>query len=105
MNTIGVYNKNKKLRMNKANLINEIANSTGLTKTKAGEALDAMMTAIETALTNDQKVTLVGFGTWETSSRKARKGRNPKTGAEITIPAKKVVRFRAGATLSKEVNH
>lgn len=90
--------------MNKANLINEIANSTGLTKTKSGQALDAFLTAIENALTNDQKVTLVGFGTWETSSRKARKGRNPKTGAEITIPAKKVVRFRAGATLSKEVN-
>jgi DNA-binding protein HU-beta len=90
--------------MNKADLINEIANSTGLTKTKAGETIDAMVSAIETALSNGEKVTLVGFGTWETSSRQARKGRNPKTGAEISIPAKKVARFRAGSKLSQQVN-
>lgn len=90
--------------MNKADLINEIANSTGLTKTKAGETIDAMVSAIETALSKGDKVTLVGFGTWETSSRQARKGRNPKTGAEIAIPAKKVARFRAGSNLTKQVN-
>jgi DNA-binding protein HU-beta len=90
--------------MNKADLINEIANSTGLTKTKASETIDAMVSAIETALSKGDKVTLVGFGTWETSSRQARKGRNPKTGAEISIPAKKVARFRAGSKLSQKVN-
>lgn len=90
--------------MNKADLINEIANSTGLSKTKSGEALDAVVSAIETALSKGEKVTLVGFGTFETSSRQARKGRNPKTGAEINIPAKTVARFRAGAGLTKQVN-
>ena len=90
--------------MNKADLINEIANSTGLTKTKASETIDAMVSAIETALSKGDKVTLVGFCTWETSSRQARKGRNPKTGAEISIPAKKVARFRAGSKLSQKVN-
>ena len=91
--------------MNKADLINEIANSTGLTKTKAGEAINAMISAIETSLSNGNKVTLVGFGTWETSKRQARKGRNPLTGAEIDIPAKTVARFRAGSNLSKQVNN
>lgn len=91
--------------MNKADLINEIANSTGLTKTKAGEAINAMISAIETSLSNGNKVTLVGFGTWETSKRQARKGRNPLTGAEIAIPAKTVARFRAGSNLSKQVNN
>ena len=90
--------------MNKADLINEIANSTGLTKTKASETIDAMVSAIETALSKGDKVTLVGFGNWETSSRQARKGRNPKTGAEIAIPAKTVARFRAGSNLTKQVN-
>lgn len=90
--------------MNKADLINEIANQTGLTKSKAGEAIDALVSAVGTALSNGQKVTLVGFGTWETSNRQARKGRNPQNGAEIEIPAKTLPRFRAGANLVKQVN-
>jgi DNA-binding protein HU-beta len=90
--------------MNKSDLINEIVSSTGLTKTKANQVIDAMVDAIGSSLSNGEKVTLVGFGTWETSSRQARKGRNPKTGAEISIPAKKVARFRAGSKLSQKVN-
>lgn len=90
--------------MNKADLINEISNSTGLTKAKSSETIDAMISAIEGALSKGDKVTLVGFGIFETSSRQARKGRNPKTGVEISIPAKRVARFRAGANLSKQVN-
>ena len=90
--------------MNKADLINEIANSTGLTKAKSGEAIDAVVSAIETALSKGDKVTLVGFGTWETTKRQARKGRNPKSGVEINIPSKTVARFRAGSSLSKRVN-
>ncbi len=90
--------------MNKADLINEISNSTGLTKTKASETIDAIINAIGTSLSKGEKVTLVGFGTWETSSRQPRKGRNPKTGQEINIPAKTVARFRAGPTLSNKVN-
>lgn len=90
--------------MNKADLINEISNSTGITKTKASETIDAIINAIGTSLSKGEKVTLVGFGTWETSNRKPRKGRNPKTGQEINIPAKTVARFRAGSTLSNKVN-
>lgn len=90
--------------MNKADLINEIANSTGLTKTKSSEVIDVFTNAIENALSKGEKVTLVGFGTWQTSSRKERKGRNPRNGQEINIPAKKVARFRSGSTLSNKVN-
>jgi DNA-binding protein HU-beta len=90
--------------MNKADLINEIANSTGLTKSKSSEVIDSMINAIETSLSKGEKVTLVGFGTWETSTRQARKGRNPKTGAELSIPSKKVAKFRAGTKLSQQVN-
>ena len=90
--------------MNKADLINEIASQTGLTKTKAGEAINAVIDAIETTLSKGEKFTLVGFGTFETSNRKGRKGRNPKTGGVIDIPAKKVAKFRAGSKLSTQVN-
>lgn len=90
--------------MNKAELINEIANSTGIPKTKAGEVLNALTLTIQNALSKGEKVTLVGFGTWETSKRQARKGRNPQTGVEINIPEKKVAKFRAGSTLANQVN-
>jgi DNA-binding protein HU-beta len=90
--------------MNKSDLTNEIANSTGLTKAKASETIDAMVNAIETALSKGEKVTLVGFGTWETSVRQARKGRNPKTNEVLDIPSRTVARFRAGSNLSKQVN-
>ena len=90
--------------MNKADLINEVANSTGLTKATAGDAIDAVFKAIESSLTKEEKVTLVGFGSWEVLSKKERTGRNPKTGEEIKIPAKKAVRFKAGSNLTKGVN-
>jgi len=90
--------------MNKAELINEIANSTGLTKSKATDALNALTNAIQTSLQKGEKVTLVGFGTWETTTRQARRGRNPQSGAEINIPEKKVAKFRAGSTLANHVN-
>ena len=83
--------------MNKAELINEIANSTGLSKSKATDALNALTNAIQTSLQKGEKVTLVGFGTWETTTRQARRGRNPQSGAEINIPEKKVAKFRAGS--------
>ena len=90
--------------MNKAELINEIANSTGLSKSKATDALNALTNAIQTSLQKGEKVTLVGFGTWETTTRQARRGRNPQSGAEINIPEKKVAKFRAGSTLANHVN-
>jgi len=90
--------------MNKADLVNAIAKETGLSKVKSGEALDAFVTAVSESLKNGDKVTLVGFGTFTTSQREARKGRNPKTGEVINISAKTVARFKAGSDLSKSVN-
>jgi len=90
--------------MNKAKLINEVSAKIGATKTSTGQMIDAVVEAVSTALNNGEKVTLVGFGTFQTANRKARKGRNPKNGAEILIPAKKVAKFKPGGALSASVN-
>ena len=90
--------------MNKADLVNEIAKETGLTKTKSSEVVDTIVETISNSLKKGEKVTLVGFVTFTTSKRSARKGRNPKTGAEINIPGKTVARFKAGSELTKTVN-
>ena len=86
--------------MNKAELIDAIASGAGLTKADAKKALDAFIGATTKALKKGDRVSLVGFGSFSVSKREARKGRNPQTGKEITIPAKKVVKFKAGAELS-----
>jgi nucleoid DNA-binding protein len=85
--------------MTKADLIDKIATTAGLTKADAGRALDATLDAVKLTLKKGQKVTLVGFGTFSVSKRKARKGRNPRTGQEIKIAATKVPKFTAGKTL------
>lgn len=90
--------------MNKADLVNEIAKETGLTKTKSSEVVDTIVETISNSLKKGEKVTLVGFGTFTTSKRSARKGRNPKTGEVINIPGKTVARFKAGSELTKTVN-
>ena len=90
--------------MNKAELVSEIASGTGLTKTKATEVVDSIVSTVTEALKKGEKVTLVGFGTFTTSKREARKGRNPKTGAVLNIPGKTVAKFKAGSELSKSVN-
>jgi DNA-binding protein HU-beta len=89
--------------MNKGDLINKISGDAGITKTQAQNALNSFLDATAGALKGGDKVTLVGFGTFSTSSRAARKGRNPQTGAEINIPAKKVVKFKAGKELSDNI--
>jgi len=81
--------------MNKADLIGEVAKVT-CSKKEADEALSAIIAAIKKALKKGDSVTLVGFGTFSVSKRKARKGRNPQTGEAIKIPAKKVPVFKAG---------
>ena len=90
--------------MNKTDLVNQIAKKTGLTKTKSNEVIDAFVSSVTESLTEGEKVTLVGFGTFTTSKREARKGRNPKTGEVINSPGKTVARFKAGSELSKNVN-
>ena len=89
--------------MNKSDLIGKMSADARITKTKAQTALNSFIEATTDALKSNDKVILVGFGTFSTSVRSARKGRNPQTGAEINIAEKKVVRFKPGAELSGKV--
>jgi DNA-binding protein HU-beta len=89
--------------MNKQELISAIAGKAGLTKADAKKGLDATIEAVSEALKAGDKVALVGFGSFAVSERGSRTGRNPQSGAEIIIPAKKVVRFKPGAELSAGV--
>lgn len=86
--------------MNKTDLINAIAEAAGLTKADATKALNATTAAIANAVKNDDKVALVGFGTFSVSERPGRTGKNPRTGEVIEISAKKVVKFKPGAELA-----
>ncbi|MCF6184014.1 MAG: HU family DNA-binding protein [Bacteroidales bacterium] len=90
--------------MNKAELIDAIASGSGLTKADSRRALDAFVEATEGALKGGDRVALVGFGSFGVTRREARKGRNPQTGKEINIPAKNVVKFKAGTDLTRKVN-
>ncbi len=89
--------------MNKAELVEEVADQTGLTKRLSREAIDAITSAIADSLAREERVTLVGFGTFKVMERKARRGRNPQTGKELQIPAKKVPKFKAGRGLREAV--
>jgi DNA-binding protein HU-beta len=90
--------------MNRAELISEIAELTGQPKIQVGWALNAMLHTITGSLSKGDKVTLVGFGTFERRSRQARTGRNPRTLAPLRIPASKVPAFRAGQELKDVVD-
>ena len=89
--------------MNKAQLIEAIASDANLTKADARRALDAFVGATSKSLKGGNRVALVGFGSFSVAKRKARTGRNPQTGGTIQIPAKKVVKFKAGADLATTV--
>lgn len=91
--------------MNKAQLIEAMAAKTGDSKKATAEALDAFVCVVSEAMANGNKVQLVGFGTFETRARAARKGKNPQTGAEIKIPACKAPAFKAGKALKDIVNN
>ena len=86
--------------MNKTDLLNAIAAGAGLTKADAAKAVKATTAAIAEAVKAGDKVALVGFGTFAPAERPARTGKNPRTGEAIEIPAKKVVKFKAGADLA-----
>lgn len=98
--TFGTLTKTKFINMNKSDLIGRIASDAGITKAQAASALNSFTTATAEALKKGDKVILVGFGTFSVSARNARTGRNPQTGAEIKIAAKKVAKFKAGAELN-----
>jgi DNA-binding protein HU-beta len=89
--------------MTKAELIDKLASGAGLSKVDASKTLDTTLNAIKGALKKGQKVTLVGFGTFSVVKRKSRKGRNPRTGDVITIPAAKVPKFTSGKALKDAV--
>jgi DNA-binding protein HU-beta len=89
--------------MTKAELIDKVASGAGLSKADAGRALDATLDSIKMGLKKGQKITLVGFGTFSVAKRKARKGRNPRTGEEIKISATKTPKFTAGKVLKDAV--
>ncbi|SES86393.1 HU family DNA-binding protein [Prevotella sp. kh1p2] len=90
--------------MNKTELVAKIAEAAGLSKVDAKKALDATTDAIKDALLKGDKVQLIGFGTFSVNKRPAREGINPSTKKKITIAAKKVAKFKAGAELADAVN-
>lgn len=90
--------------MNKGDLIDHIAESAGISKSQATEALNAVTGGVTSTLKKGEKVSLIGFGTFSSSRRAARTGRNPQTGAEIKIAARTVVKFKAGKALTEAVN-
>ena len=90
--------------MSKQQLVEMIAEKAGLTKADASRALDATMESIQETLKKGKKVSLVGFGTFATSKREARDGRNPRTGETVKIAARTAVTFKAGSKLKDAVN-
>ena len=90
--------------MNKAELVAKMAKDAKLSKGAADKALTSFIDGVSKSLKKGQNVTLVGFGTFTIGKRKARRGRNPQTGKEIRIPAKKVAKFKAGKALRETVS-
>ena len=89
--------------MNKSEIVQKIANDTGLTKSAAAAAVESLIDGITRSLKKGNTVSFVGFGTFKTASRKARTARNPQTGAAIKIPKRRVPRFTAGKALKAAV--
>jgi len=86
--------------MNKGDLVEKVAKECDLSKAAAEKALNSILDAISGAMAAGDKVTLIGFGTFSVSKRAAREGRNPQTGETMNIPARKVVKFKAGSKLA-----
>ena len=90
--------------MNKADLIEQIAQAAEISKSAAERSIDALVAAVKTSLRKDEEVTLVGFGTFYAARRQARTGRNPRTGEAVSIAAARVPKFRAGKALKDAIN-
>lgn len=89
--------------MNKTELVNNVAESAGITKVEAEKVVKSVLDSIAQTLANNESVTLIGFGSFSVSTRAARTGRNPQTGKEIQIAEKKVVKFRPGKKLTDSI--
>ncbi len=89
--------------MTKGDLVNTMAARANITKSAAEKALNAFVDGVTSALRRGERVSLVGFGTFEVTNRAARRGRNPRTGQEINIPASKAPKFRAGKALKEAI--
>lgn len=90
--------------MNKAELIEKVASASGVAKSDAEKVVNSFIETVQGAVAVDDKVTLPGFGAWSRSQRKARVGRNPRTGDPVNIPASKAVKFSVGARFKEQVN-
>ena len=89
--------------MTKADLVAEIASEGGITRSQAEKTVDGFVSAVSATLSGGDKIKLAGFGTFSVVARSQREGHNPRTGEKIQIPASKVVKFKAGKTLSEKV--
>jgi DNA-binding protein HU-beta len=90
--------------MNKLHLIDFVADETGITKADASMVLEAVIKGMSEALIGNRRVALMGFGTFNVVKRKAKVGRNPKTGESVNVPAKKVIKFKTSAELQNSIN-
>jgi len=90
--------------VNKAEMVEHIAQSAEISRSAAERAIDALVVAVKASLKKGEEVTLVGFGTFHAARREARTGRNPRTGAAISIAAARVPKFRAGKALKDAIN-
>jgi len=97
--------KKRGIRLNKAELVTEIASKADVSQAVAAKTLNAVVESVRDALSKGEKVTLIGFGTFSVSERPARKGRNPQTGDPIDIPAVNVPKFKAGSELKSAVRN
>jgi len=91
--------------MTKTDLVDKIAEKTGLTKKDTGNVVNTLFETIQETLADHEKVQIIGFGTFEARKRKARKGRNPQTGETIDIPARMTPAFKAGKNLKEAVDN
>ncbi len=99
-----ILSRSERCFMRKVEIVNRIASETGLTKVKAEEAVDAILEELKEGLRRGESVILRRFGSFQVRKKRARLGRNPKTGAEAGIPARRVVRFKSGKHFKESVD-
>jgi DNA-binding protein HU-beta len=99
----GLSGGREETRMNKADLVARVAQDADLTKRQAEKVVDVLLESIQTALSRGERITVVGFGTFSVMARAAGKGRNPRTGQEIVLSARKTPKFSAGKGLRQAV--